>query len=1041
MITLATGGTLKGKAGTATAISYTLSGDAVTTTDTFQVLGQGQLASSTGDLLSTTPVPSSTSYLIKEIHGSNTTASNVSGITFYVNGSGSGNIIWQGSCPAGGSFVYDDSGWHVYDSNGVVQSVGSTGPSGTITVGTVTNIGTTGPPTVVNAGTSTAAVFNFGLQQGATGSTGAPGAVNTIASANSTIAVTGTTNTNLERAALTGDVTASSGSNATTLAAGSASNLNSGTLLAARMPALTGDITTSAGAVATTLATVNTVTPGTFGSATAVPTITVNGKGLTTASSSTAIQIAESQVTSLTSDLAAKQPLDSDLTTIAALTPNIGQKMEYSTTGWLGVTSEYDVTAFGADPSGSGDSTLGIYNAIISCMIVARVQTTSNATTGSTFTLSVQANIIASTGTLHAQTTTGLIGFTYTGGGSTSLSCTVTYGVTGGTILSGSLVGFNNSIVNGGIVNIPAGFYVTTFPIINSIPGIWFKGAGGSTTHDTGAWPSGGGSFISQRGSVQGLDVLVNMPISGNSGVQGGQSLGGIRITGLSADCTNANGYMWCRSGFVMLSTTGEYMEDLFVYNASLTAYRFSTLGASMLSEAADQTRGTHINLRFRQLEGKSTAANISAAGLTNPAATTNLNALSASTVTVSGAPNANWDTSGMAKFQAVDQLTGNVCWYLVAYTGISGSTLTGCTAIAQLPNETNSTTLNAATPASGNFKPNAVMFAGSRIVPAQGAFGDGITWHGSATANACCGLWQTLVGTYFMGTALYSANSDSQKIVNPVFNRTTAGTPTGIGVELHGSTLSGASGASGSTRNQYFIGGDPGLGGITVRGTDTLGYLQPASTNKWDYYELGNGAPVPISGTNAHFIWSGNGGLAVGVTNTMTTTSQTVTAGTTGFINGTTIVVPPQGLQIGTTFEWTIPVAKSAGTVVQFGVRFGTANTFAGDTTNVALTPSITGTAVADNGMLTIRLEIIGPLGTSCAALATFELRRGLVTTGWATTAAAVAPQVMTMATFNSGSTNPGPAFFNVAVTASTGTAFVANLPITANVLKTANP
>lgn len=59
-------------------------------------------------------------------------------------------------------------------------------------------------------------------------------------------AATVTTNANL-----TGDVT--SVGNATTLAAGNAGNLNSGTLLAARMPALTGEATTSAGAVAVTL--------------------------------------------------------------------------------------------------------------------------------------------------------------------------------------------------------------------------------------------------------------------------------------------------------------------------------------------------------------------------------------------------------------------------------------------------------------------------------------------------------------------------------------------------------------------------------------------------------------------------------------------------------------------------------------------------------------------------------------------------------------------------------------------------------------------
>lgn len=56
----------------------------------------------------------------------------------------------------------------------------------------------------------------------------------------------------VSRRALTGDVTAPAGSAATTLAAGNAGNLNSGTLNAARMPALTGDCTTVAGAVATT---------------------------------------------------------------------------------------------------------------------------------------------------------------------------------------------------------------------------------------------------------------------------------------------------------------------------------------------------------------------------------------------------------------------------------------------------------------------------------------------------------------------------------------------------------------------------------------------------------------------------------------------------------------------------------------------------------------------------------------------------------------------------------------------------------------------
>jgi hypothetical protein len=54
--------------------------------------------------------------------------------------------------------------------------------------------------------------------------------------------------------ALTGDITTTAGTVATTLVTGNAGNLNSGTLLAARLPALTGDVTTTVGTVATTIA-------------------------------------------------------------------------------------------------------------------------------------------------------------------------------------------------------------------------------------------------------------------------------------------------------------------------------------------------------------------------------------------------------------------------------------------------------------------------------------------------------------------------------------------------------------------------------------------------------------------------------------------------------------------------------------------------------------------------------------------------------------------------------------------------------------------
>lgn len=72
---------------------------------------------------------------------------------------------------------------------------------------------------------------------------------------------------------------------------------------------LLGDVTaTGPGAVNATLKTVN-LTPGSFGTASSVPSIAVNGKGLVTSSSNTPIQIAQSQVDSLVTDLAGKQPL------------------------------------------------------------------------------------------------------------------------------------------------------------------------------------------------------------------------------------------------------------------------------------------------------------------------------------------------------------------------------------------------------------------------------------------------------------------------------------------------------------------------------------------------------------------------------------------------------------------------------------------------------------------------------------------------------------------------------------------------------------
>jgi hypothetical protein len=72
----------------------------------------------------------------------------------------------------------------------------------------------------------------------------------------------------------------------------------SGSVAASQMPAFTGDVTTVAGAVAATLATVN-ANVGSFGSATQVVALTVNGKGLVTAAANTTITPPIGSVTGL----------------------------------------------------------------------------------------------------------------------------------------------------------------------------------------------------------------------------------------------------------------------------------------------------------------------------------------------------------------------------------------------------------------------------------------------------------------------------------------------------------------------------------------------------------------------------------------------------------------------------------------------------------------------------------------------------------------------------------------------------------------------
>lgn len=156
MITLSPTDSLSAVAGTATAITYTILGDAITSSgDAFKVLAQNQLPNSVGSVIAATAGQQS---LIKTILLSNTTGSTVFGVKFFINGTTDSHQIISMQIPANGSAVYESgTGWRVYDSNGGLATSSIQGQQGIQGVQ-----GVVGPTQVFNG----IATLNFGAAPG-----------------------------------------------------------------------------------------------------------------------------------------------------------------------------------------------------------------------------------------------------------------------------------------------------------------------------------------------------------------------------------------------------------------------------------------------------------------------------------------------------------------------------------------------------------------------------------------------------------------------------------------------------------------------------------------------------------------------------------------------------------------------------------------------------------------------------------------------------------------------------------------------------------
>jgi hypothetical protein len=121
----------------------------------------------------------------------------------------------------------------------------------------------------------------------------------------------------------------------------------------------------------------------------------------------------------------------------------------------------------------------------------------------------------------------------------------------------------------------------------------------------------------------------------------------------------------------------------------------------------------------------------------------------------------------------------------------------------------------------------------------------------------------------------------------------------------------------------------------------------------------------------------------AISPLNNWSVAAQSPTAASRTYITGSAIAIPAVKLRIGTKFRWTLNLTKTAAGVATstFDIAFGTTGTTS-DTARVSFTKPA-GSAVADEGWITIDAIVRGPLSASGIVSGHFNMTHNLAATG----------------------------------------------------------